>query len=58
MSDPSPTLPLVTAGMIWDGVTEYQNVRPWRILLGFVVCTGDGTRRFSDSKLPGNCQCL
>ena len=27
MSDPAPTLPLITAGLIWDGVTEYQNVR-------------------------------
>ena len=40
----SPELPFVIPGMIWDGVTEYQNVRAsWNFgpegNLGSVVCT-------------------
>ena len=50
----SPELPTVIPGMIWDGVTEYQNVAPPGISYyrnGPWLCRmyGDGTRRFSES---------
>ena len=50
MSPEPDALPFVSPGMIWDGVTEYQNVVPpgapgfWLIRM-----YGDGTRRFSQS---------
>ena len=44
-----PSLPLIQTGMIWDGVTEYQNLRPpgetYSYLLRMVE---DGSRRFTD----------
>ena len=44
----SPELPFVTNGMIWDGVTEYQNLRPPEASRLFLLrMYGDGTRRFS-----------
>ena len=49
MSDPAPTLPLIPAGLIWDGVTEYQNVRPVDSTCWLCRMYGDGTRRFSES---------
>ena len=43
-------LPAVVPGMIWDGVTEYQNYRPVGVLTIFVLrMYEDGTRRFSES---------
>ena len=46
----SPELPLVTDGMIWDGVTEYQNVRPPGVSAIFLLrMYGDGTRRFNET---------
>ena len=55
MSDPA-TFPLITAGLIWDGVTEYQNVSPLPLLRRAWLCRmyGDGTRRFSESQSAGN----
>ena len=48
----SPELPFVYGGMIWDGVTEYQNVLPPEQMgrsLWLCRMYGDGTRRFSES---------
>ena len=36
--------------MIWDGVTEYQDISPTGIgTIYFLRMYGDGTRRFSES---------
>ena len=44
-------LPLIPAGIIWDGVTEYQDVRPPGVLTIFLLrMYGDGTRRFSEHR--------
>ena len=44
----SPELPYVEAGMIWDGVTEYQDVMPPDASdLYLVRMFGDSSRRFS-----------
>ena len=50
MSPEPDALPFVSPGMIWDGVTEYQNVVPPGAT-GFWLLRmyGDGTRRFSQS---------
>ena len=46
MTSPSD-LPFVTAGMIWDGVTEYQDIDPPGEGITFVLhMYGDRTRRF------------
>ena len=48
-------LPFVEAGIIWDGVTEYQNVRPPGVGAVFLLrMYGDGTRRFSEFEGTGN----
>ena len=47
MSDPA-TLPTVPAGLIWDGVTEYQEV-PESGTLWLCRMYSDGTRRFSET---------
>ena len=53
MSPEPDALPFVSPGMIWDGVTEYQDSRflPSLRLSGYGFCRmyGDGTRRFSES---------
>ena len=52
MVSPKTDLPFVTDGMIWDGVTEYSDVRPPDALHGVVYLLrmyGDSTRRFSES---------
>ena len=42
-------LPLISAGLIWDGETEYQNARPPGISEVFLLrMYGDKTRRFSE----------
>ena len=47
-------LPLVVAGMIWDGVTEYQDVSPPGLLDVYLLrMYGDGTRRFSEFEATG-----
>ena len=51
---PSHDLPFVTFGMVWDGVTEYQNARPPSLGptegLWLVRLTGDGSRRIIGSQ--------
>ena len=50
MKSPKTDPPIVTNGMIWDGVTEHSNVRPTDVLTVFLLrMYGDGTRRFSES---------
>ena len=50
MSDPA-TLPLIPAGLVWDGVTEYQNPPPIAGVSTYLCrMYGDGTRRFSESE--------
>ena len=42
-------LPLVPNGLVWDGVTEYQDVLPEGVTHVYMLrMYGDGTRRFSD----------
>ena len=42
-------LPLIPAGIIWDGVTEYQNALPPGVFTIYLVrMYGDGSRRFSE----------
>ena len=52
----SPELPIFQspAGMIWDGVTEYQDV-PQQGIHAAWLCRmyQDGTRRFSDAFVTG-----
>ena len=44
-------LTLIPAGIIWDGVTEYQNVRPPGVLNVYLLrMYGDKTRRFSEHR--------
>ena len=44
-------LPFIPAGLIWDGVTEYRDVRPPGVLVIFLLrMYGDGTRRFSEHR--------
>ena len=44
-------LPLIPAGLIWDGVTEYQNVKPPGVGTIFLLrMYGDKTRRFSETR--------
>ena len=59
MSDPA-TLPLVPGGLIWDGVTEYQNVYAGGSHSVWWLCRmyGDGTRRFSESQASQDTRCL
>ena len=49
---PSPKtdhLPLIPAGLIWDGATEYQDVLPSGLFEIYLLrMYGDGTRRFSE----------
>ena len=52
MSDPA-TLPTVPAGLIWDGVTEYQDTPP-EIATWLCRMYGDGTRRFTESEGASN----
>ena len=47
----SPELPIPLAGMIWDGVTEYQNEAPSGTTFTWLCrMYADGTRRFSDAQ--------
>ena len=42
-------LPLVPAGIIWDGVTQYQNVVPLGVRPVWLLrMVGDGTRQFTE----------
>ena len=55
MTSPKTDLPLVTNGMIWDGVTEYSDVRPSGLLAVYLLrMYGDGTRRFSERYVSPN----
>ena len=48
-------LPFISGGMIWDGVTEYQNTRPPEMPGSWLLrMYGDGTRRFSEREGTGN----
>ena len=47
-----PSLPLVEAGMIWDGSTEYENARPTEVVASgntvwLLRMVGDGSRRWT-----------
>ena len=45
----SPNLPFAPSGLIWDGVTEYQNVRPEGLVVYYILrMVGDGSRRYTD----------
>ena len=45
----TPSLPEVTSGLIWDGVTEYQNVRPTGTVGVFLLrMVGDDSRRYTE----------
>ena len=50
-----PSLPYVTNGMIWDGVTEYVDDKPPGVVrLILLRMYGDGTRRFSEFVVTGS----
>ena len=45
----SPSLPEVTSGLIWDGVTQYQNSRPTGTTGVWILrMVGDGSRRYTE----------
>ena len=59
---PSHELPFIYPGMVWDGVTEYQNTEPSRNWVSFngswlVRLTGDGSRRIIESQGIGMLLC-
>ena len=48
-------LPLIPAGLIWDGVTEYQDVNPPGVGTVYLLrMYGDKTRRFSEHRGVAN----
>ena len=49
MTSPKTDPPFVTNGMIWDGVTEYQNIKPPGESVFLLRVYTDRTRRFSES---------
>ena len=52
----SPNLPFVTSGLIWDGVTEYQNDIPeGGIGVVYILrMVGDGSRRYTEYQGTSN----
>ena len=55
MASPKTDLPFVVAGMIWDGDTEYSDLRPPDLAGPYLLrMYGDGTRRFSESYSSSN----
>ena len=45
----SPNLPFVHSGLIWDGVTEYQNSTPADVgTIWMIRMAGDGSRRYTE----------
>ena len=51
MTSPEPgALPFISGGMIWDGITRYENVKPPGMAICYLLrMYEDGTRRFSES---------
>ena len=44
-----PSLPFLSTGLIWDGVTEYQDILPpGEVNLWLLRMIGDGSRQFTD----------
>ena len=45
----SPNLPFVPSGLIWDGITEYQNSRPEGIVAIWLLrMSDDSSRRYTE----------
>ena len=45
----SPNLPFVHSGLIWDGITEYQNSRPEGIVnIWLLRMLDDSSRRYTE----------
>ena len=50
MSPKTDPLPIMEGGLVWDGITEYQNIPPVGVPVVWLCrMYGDGTRRFSEA---------